>query len=179
MSDRMRPLLAAAVASLCAAAFAPALAAVAGDTPPDAPTVQPAEPEHGYGPAARGAPDADTFDAAPPPQGDRERWGAVPRDPLDRDDDAGPRRRDAGPSAGVEARESELETMINREMGDGRLATRDARLALRQLHEIRDLDGVYRRENGRLSPDQRADLDERMTALASRLAAGRRADRDD
>jgi hypothetical protein len=54
-------------------------------------------------------------------------------------------------------------------MNDGSLDGREGNHDLRELSDIRRMEGDYRSANGHLDDQQRADLDQRLRALHDRL----------
>jgi len=69
-------------------------------------------------------------------------------------------------------REVRLEARINARLSDGSLAQDSASRDLRRLDEVRHMDAAYRDGNadGGLSPDQYADIDQRLDSLRRELA---------
>jgi hypothetical protein len=76
-------------------------------------------------------------------------------------------------AADTRARESGFEAALERRMDEGSVSERDGRRAMRDLEDIAAVDAAYRAgDQGRLSPDQRRDIDARLDALAARLGLG-------
>jgi hypothetical protein len=75
------------------------------------------------------------------------------------------------------AREQALEAALERRMDQGTLPARDGRRALRDLRDIGATDTAYRRDDGRLTPDQRRDVEGRLDELAARMGVGGEAGR--
>jgi hypothetical protein len=79
----------------------------------------------------------------------------------------------ADEGADTRAREQSLEAALERRMDDGVVSQRDGRRAMRDLRDIDAVDAAYRNgAGGRLTPDQRRDIEARLDALAARLGLG-------
>jgi hypothetical protein len=66
-------------------------------------------------------------------------------------------------------REDRMDQRIHQAMNDGSLDGREGNHDLRELSDIRRMEGDYRSANGHLDDQQRADLDQRLRALHDRL----------
>jgi hypothetical protein len=80
--------------------------------------------------------------------------------------------RDANYSAGrmnFSEREDRLDQRIHEAMSNGSLDYREGRRDLRELADIRRVQGDYRSGDGRMDGGQRADIDRRLDDLQSRL----------
>ncbi len=68
-------------------------------------------------------------------------------------------------------REDRLDGVIRSQMSNGQMDPREGRRNLRELAEIRQMESDYRHEayDGHLTPDQRADIDQRLDALRDRV----------
>jgi hypothetical protein len=75
----------------------------------------------------------------------------------------------AGAPEDTRDREGRLEAWIQRRLADRALDDRLARRALRDLDDIRRIDADYRAADGRLTPDQRRDILDRLGALRARV----------
>ena len=77
-------------------------------------------------------------------------------------------------------REDRLDNLIRDRMSNNQIDPRDGRRDLRELAEIRQMEADYRHENydGRLTEDQRSDIDQRLDALRDRLHYQEDADND-
>lgn len=77
-------------------------------------------------------------------------------------------------------REDRLDNLIRDRMSNNQIEPRDGRRDLRELAEIRQMESDYRHENydGRLTEDQRSDIDARLDALSERLRYNENADND-
>jgi hypothetical protein len=72
--------------------------------------------------------------------------------------------------ADTRAREQSLEARLERRMDEGAVSARDGRRGLRDLQDTAAVDAAYRAgDDGRLAPAQRADIDARLGAVATRL----------
>jgi hypothetical protein len=67
------------------------------------------------------------------------------------------------------AQEQSLGAAVERRMDEGALSQRDARQAMRALQDIGAIDADYRSTDGRLTPDQRRDIQARLAALRARV----------
>ncbi|HEY2049352.1 MAG TPA: hypothetical protein VGH03_08415 [Caulobacteraceae bacterium] len=67
-------------------------------------------------------------------------------------------------------REMRMQAELDQRIDDGRLDRREGREALRNLSEISAIDADYRRDDGRLSPSQRQDIEARLDRLAHSTA---------